>query len=144
MMALLIAMVFFPIKVLKSKWLTTGPFVNQFENEIRKKINSKHCTVVNSATSALHLACISLGLKKGDYIWTSSNTFVSTANCIEHVGAKTDFVDIDEDTYTIDPNRLEDKCKKAKKKGSKFKAVIAIDYAGHPCDWQSLKYLANK
>ena len=95
------------VKVLKSKWLTTGPFVNQFENEIRKKINSKHCTVVNSATSALHLTCISLGLKKGDYIWTSSNTFVSTANCALLCGAKVDLVDIDLSTYNIDINKLE-------------------------------------
>ena len=65
-------------KALKSKWLTTGPFVKKFENEIKKKVNSKYCTAVNSATSALHLVCLALGVKKGDYVWTSSNTFVAS------------------------------------------------------------------
>ena len=75
------------IKTLKSKWLTTGPEVEKFEKNIKKKVNSKFCSVVNSATSALHLACRALGVKSGDYVWTSSNTFVATANCALLSGA---------------------------------------------------------
>ncbi len=132
------------LEVLKSDYLTQGPKIDIFEKKLINKFGSKYSIAVSSGSAALHLIAKALNWGKNDTILTSPITFVSTANCIEHVGAKTDFVDIDEDTYTIDPNRLEDKCKKAKKKGSKFKAVIAIDYAGHPCDWQSLKYLANK
>lgn len=132
------------VKVLKSKWLTTGPFVNQFENEIRKKINSKHCTVVNSATSALHLTCISLGLKKGDYIWTSSNTFVSTANCALLCGAKVDLVDIDLSTYNIDINKLEKKLILAKKIKKLPKILIPVHFAGQPCNMKKIFNLSKK
>ena len=132
------------LEVLKSNYLTQGPKIDIFEKKLINKFGSKYSIAVSSGSAALHLVAKALNWSKKDTILTSPITFVSTANCIEHVGAKTDFVDIDKDTYTIDPNRLEDKCKKAKKRGSKFKAVIAIDYAGHPCDWQSLKYLSNK
>jgi len=132
------------VKVLKSKWLTTGPFVNQFENEIRKKINSKYCTVVNSATSALHLACISLGLKKGDYIWTSSNTFVSTANCALLCGAKVDLVDIDLLTYNIDINKLEKKLILAKKTKKLPKILIPVHFAGQSCNMKKIFNLSKK
>ena len=68
-------------KVLKSNFLTQGPYVAKFENLLKKKVGSKYAIAVNSATSALHIACLALGLKKGDYLWTSSNSFVSSANC---------------------------------------------------------------
>tara|TARA_X000000950_G_C13888736_1_gene649935 strand:- start:570 stop:1715 length:1146 start_codon:yes stop_codon:yes gene_type:complete len=132
------------VRVLKSKWLTTGPFVNQFENEIRKKINSKYCTVVNSATSALHLACISLGLKKGDYIWTSSNTFVSTANCALLCGAKVDLVDINLSSYNIDINKLEKKLISAKKKKKLPKILIPVHFAGQTCNMKKIFNLSKK
>ena len=81
-------------KALNSKFLTTGPFVKKFEEKIIKKTDSKYCTVVNSATSALHLACKVFELKPNDYVWTSSNTFVSSANCALLCGAKIDLIDI--------------------------------------------------
>ncbi len=89
------------IKTLKSKWLTTGPEIEKFELEIKKKVNSKYCTVVNSATSALHLACRALGVTKGDNVWTSSNTFVASANCALLCGAKIDLIDIELDDYNL-------------------------------------------
>ena len=88
-------------KILKSNWLTTGPTVQKFEENLSKVINSKYVSVVNSATSALHLACLSLGLKKGDIVWTTPNTFVSTANSALLCGAKIDLVDIEMENYTL-------------------------------------------
>ena len=103
-------------KVLKSNFLTQGPNVKKFENIVKKKCNAKFATAVNSATSALHLSCIALDLKKGDYLWTSPNSFVASANCGLYCGAKIDFVDISLDTYNIDVDILEEKLIYAKKK----------------------------
>ena len=103
-------------KVLKSRWLTTGPFVKQFETEIKKKVNAKYCTTVNSATSALHLACLALGVKKGDLVWTTSNTFIASANCALLCGANVDLIDIELDNYNINIHKLEEKLIRSKKR----------------------------
>ena len=103
-------------KVLKSNFLTQGPMVEKFEKSVTKYTKSKFGVAVNSSTSALHLACLALDVKKGDYVWTSANTFVASANCAIHCGAKIDFVDINPRTYNIDINQLELKLKIAKKK----------------------------
>ena len=93
-------------QTLKSNYLTTGPQIKAFENSLKKKTNSKFAVVVNSATSALHISCLALGLKKGDYLWTSSNSFVASANCGLYCGAKIDLIDIDLQTYNIDIQNL--------------------------------------
>ena len=128
------------VEVLKSEFLTQGNLLKDFEKGISEKVNSKYAIAVNSATSALHIACLALGLKKGDYLWTSPITFVASANCVESTGAKVEFVDINRYNFTIDIPSLEKKLKSNKK----IKGIIAVDYAGHPCDWKSLRKLANK
>ena len=131
-------------KALKSKWLTTGPFVKKFEDEIKKKVNSKYCTTVNSATSALHLVCLALGVKKGDYVWTSSNTFVASANCALLCGAKIDLIDIELNNYNLDIDKLEQKLINAKKTNKLPKIIIAVHFAGYPCDMKKIHILSRK
>ncbi len=132
------------IKTLKSKWLTTGPEVEKFEKNIKKKVNSKFCSVVNSATSALHLACRALGVKSGDYVWTSSNTFVATANCALLCGAKVDLIDIELENYNLDVNLLEKKLSLAKKRKNLPKVVIPVHFSGYPCDMEKIYKLSKK
>ena len=102
------------IKVLKSDYLTQGPQVPLFEKKISSYTGAKYGVAVNSATSALHIACLALGLKKGDRLWTSPNTFVASSNCALHCGAKVDFVDIDPATYNMSTEALAAKLIKAK------------------------------
>ncbi len=129
-------------KVLKSSFLTQGPFVQKFEHALAKKFKSKFCTVVSNGSSALYLIGKALKWKKGDTVITTPISFLATSNCIELSNANTQFIDIDEKTSTIDPNKVEFFLKK--KNRVKIKALIGVDYAGHPCDWESLRYLANK
>ena len=131
------------IKVLKSNLLTQGPVSQKFERKLKSKFGSKYCCVVVNGTAALHLSGLALGWKKGDIVLTSSMTFLASANAIVYCGATPSFVDIDS-TYTIDPNKLEDKIKRYQNKGKKVKAIIGVDYAGHPCDWTALKFLGKK
>ena len=95
------------IDVLKSDFLTQGPCVPKFEESIANYCSSKYALAVNSATSALHVACLALEVKPGDIVWTSPITFVASANCAVYCGAKVDFVDINKDTYNMDPTALE-------------------------------------
>lgn len=129
------------IKVLKSDYLTQGPEIMNFEKNLNSYFGSKYCCVVTNGSSALYIAARSLGWKKGDHIITTANTFQATASCILHAGAKPEFVDICKNNYTIDVNKVEDRLKKL---NGKVKAIIGVDYAGHPCDWQSLKFLSKK
>ena len=103
-------------KVLKSNYLTQGSKVPIFEKKIRKYVGTKYATAVSSASAALHLSCIALGLKKNDFLWTVPNTFVASATCGLHCGAKVDFVDINENDHNISVDELEKKLKIAKKK----------------------------
>ena len=105
------------VSVLNSDFLTQGPVVPSFESAVKKIVESKFAIAVNSATSALHLACLSLGVGKGDLVWTSAITFVASANCALYCGASVDFIDIDERTYNLCVNSLEEKLVKAKKTG---------------------------
>lgn len=132
------------VDVLKSDWLTQGPKITEFEKSLCNKFGSEYATVMNSGTAALHLAGLALGWKKGDIVITSPITFLASANCAVYAGATPDFVDIDERSYTIDVNKLESKLKYYKSKKKKVKAVVAVDFAGHPCDWKALKYLSDK
>ena len=103
-------------KVLRSDFLTQGPIVPKFERAVADYCNSLHAVAVNSATSALHIACLALDLGPGDWLWTSPNTFVATANCGLYCGAKVDFVDIDPDTYNMSVTSLTEKLVIAEKK----------------------------
>tara|TARA_Y100001980_G_C14556646_1_gene349048 strand:- start:2752 stop:3912 length:1161 start_codon:yes stop_codon:yes gene_type:complete len=132
------------VKVLKSDFLTQGSTITLFENDLKNKFGSNYCSVVSNGTAALHLSGLVLGWRPEDIILTSPISFIATANCIIYSGATPDFVDIDPISYTIDPNHLEDKIKTYRSGGKSVKAVIGVDYAGHPCDWKSLREIANK
>ena len=109
------------IRSLKSEYLTQGPEVKLFENDLKKKVNSKFATVVNSCTSALHISCLALNLKKNDYLWTTPISFVASANCALYCGAKIDFVDISLEDYNIDIDQLTIKLEESKKKKNYLK-----------------------
>ena len=129
------------IKILKSDYLTTGLIVPKFEKKICVITNSKYSVSVNSGTSALHISCMALGLKKNDIVWTSPNSFVASANCALYCGAKVDFVDIGED-LNIDTNLLEAKLKIAKKKKKLPKILIPVHFSGQSCDMKKIKKLS--
>ena len=131
------------VNTLKSKFLTQGPMVQNFENAISKYCKVKHAVAVNSATSALHLACKALGLKKNDWLWTSPNTFVASATCGIHCGAKIDFIDIDSETLNISIENLKNKLELAKKKGKLPKIIIPVHFGGRPNDMISIHKLSK-
>ena len=131
------------IKILNSSFLTTGPTVEIFEKKISKFVNSKFAVAVNSATSALHIACKALQLSKGDYLWTSPNSFVASANCGLYCEAKIDFIDIELQNYNMDLNKLEEKLIKAKKIKKLPKIIVPVSYSGHSIDMKKLKSLSN-
>ena len=129
---------------LQNEYLTQGQLVQSFEDKLKKYFMSKYCTVVSSGTAALHLAGKVLEWSSNDIIVTTPITFVATANSILYAGSKPVFIDIDKETYNIDLDKLETYIKKLKKINKKIKTVIAVDYSGMPCDWKSLRYLANR
>jgi UDP-4-amino-4,6-dideoxy-N-acetyl-beta-L-altrosamine transaminase len=131
-------------KVLRSDWLTQGPVVPAFESELSKYTRSTFGVAVNSATSALHLAYLALGLGEGDRLWTSPNTFVATANAGIFCGATVDFVDIDPKTYTMSVDCLREKLTRAEKNGSLPKIVVPVHFAGQSCDMKAIRGLADK
>ena len=131
-------------EVLRSPLITQGPIVPNFESEICKKVNAKHGIAVNSATSALHIACRSLGLNKGDWLWTTPTTFVASANCGIYCGAKVDFVDINLKTGLIDISKLEQKLEIAKKESKLPKILIPVHLCGTSCDMESIAKLADQ
>ncbi|RZJ22727.1 UDP-4-amino-4,6-dideoxy-N-acetyl-beta-L-altrosamine transaminase [Acinetobacter sp. ANC 4216] len=132
------------VSVLQSDFLTQGPQVPLFEKAVADKVGAKHGIAVNSATSALHIACLALGLRKGDWLWTSPITFVASANCALYCGAKVDFVDIDPRTYNLCPNALEKKLIQAKKQGRLPKIVVPVHLCGQSCDMQSIYKLSQQ
>jgi len=132
------------VKVLKSDYLTQGSQINKFEKKIAKNCKSKYAVVVNSATSALHLACLALGLKKNDYLWTVPITFVASANCGLYCGAKIDLVDIDKESFNINVSSLEQKLIKAKKQNKLPKILIPVHLGGNPCNLDKIHFLAKK
>jgi len=118
------------VRVLQSDFLTQGPQVPLFEKIVSAYCGSKFGVAVNSATSALHIACLALGLGEGDYLWTSPNTFVASANCGLYCGAKVDFVDIDPETYNLSIQELEQKLILAKISNKLPKIVVPVHFAG--------------
>tara|TARA_B110000037_G_C17089730_1_gene493509 strand:- start:81 stop:1238 length:1158 start_codon:yes stop_codon:yes gene_type:complete len=131
-------------KVLRSDFLTQGPLVPKFEQSIASYCSASYSVAVNSATSALHIACMALNLGPGDWLWTSPNTFVASANCALHCGAKVDFVDIDPYTYNLSVDKLSIKLEKAEKLGKLPKIVIPVHYAGQSCDMSVIHKLSKK
>jgi len=132
------------VDVLQSDFLTQGPMVPAFESAVAKEVNAKHAVAVNSATSALHIACLALGLGEGDWLWTTPITFVASANCGLYCGARVDFVDIDERTYNLCPQALEAKLVRAEQEGRLPKIIVAVHFAGQPCNMRKIRLLANK
>jgi UDP-4-amino-4,6-dideoxy-N-acetyl-beta-L-altrosamine transaminase len=132
------------ISVLNSDFLTQGPVVMAFEKELANFAKSKYAVAVNSATSALHIACLSLGLKKGDILWTSPISFVASSNCALYCGADVDFVDIDPLTYNMSTSELEKKLISAKKANRLPKIVIPVHLAGQSCDMEKIHSLGKK
>jgi UDP-4-amino-4,6-dideoxy-N-acetyl-beta-L-altrosamine transaminase len=132
------------VEVLKSDFITQGPMVPQFEEYLSQICEAKYVTVVNSATSALHIACLALNVQQGDIVWTVPNTFVASANCALYCGAKVDFVDIDPVTSNMSVESLRLKLSKAKVAGEIPKVVIPVHLAGEPCDMVSIKRLADE
>ena len=131
-------------QVLRSDFLTQGPKSILFEKKLSSKYNSRFATSCNSATSALHLACLALGVKKGDYVWTCTNSFVASASCALHCGAKIDLIDINSETYNLDINSLSKKLKIAYKKKKIPKVVIPVHFAGLPCEMKEIYKLSKK
>jgi UDP-4-amino-4,6-dideoxy-N-acetyl-beta-L-altrosamine transaminase len=118
--------------------------VPAFEQAVAEIVGAKHAVAMNSATSALHVACLALGLGKGDYLWTTPNTFVASANCALYCGASVDFIDIDVNSLNISIDVLAKKLVEADRLGTLPKIVVAVDFAGRPCDWPALRALANQ
>jgi UDP-4-amino-4,6-dideoxy-N-acetyl-beta-L-altrosamine transaminase len=132
------------IDVLKSDFLTQGPQVPLFEKTVAGYCDAKFGVAVNSATSALHLACLALGLSEGDWFWTSPNTFVASANCGLYCGAQVDFVDIDPQTYNLCAKGLEQKLKIAKQENKLPKIVIPVHFSGQSCDMKRIHQLSQE
>ncbi|NER62281.1 UDP-4-amino-4,6-dideoxy-N-acetyl-beta-L-altrosamine transaminase [Pseudomonas sp. MAFF212428] len=132
------------IAVLKSDFLTQGPMVPRFEQSVAEHVGAGHALAVNSATSALHIACLALGLGPGDWLWTTPVTFVASANCGLYCGAQVDFVDIDPRTYNVSVEALAAKLALAEREGTLPKVVVAVHLCGQPCDMQAIAELAQR
>ena len=132
------------VAVLKSDFLTQGPAVPRFEKAVADYCGSKHAVAVNSATSALHIACLALDLGPGDWLWTTPISFVASANCGLYCGARIDFVDIDPRTYNLCSRALERKLVKAEKQGTLPKIVVPVHLCGQPCDMETIYSLSKK
>ena len=131
-------------QVLQSDFLTQGPVTPKFEKKIAQYCGASYGVATNSATSALHIACLALGLREGDYMWTSPITFVASANCGIYCGAKVDFVDIDMDTYNISSDTLERRLIQAEKKGELPKIVIPVHFSAQSCEMEKIYKLSKK
>lgn len=128
-------------EVLRSDWLTQGPSNEIFERAVCERVGAAHGIATSSATAALHIACLALGLKAGGRLWTTPNTFVASANCGRYCGATVGFVDVDARTHNLDPARLAEKLEQARRDGELPDVVVAVDFAGQPCDWDALAAL---
>ena len=134
----------FVVDVLKSDFLTQGAMVPKFEEALSNITGAKYVTAVNSATSALHLACLALNLQPSEIVWTVPNTFVASANCALYCGANVDFVDIDPQTSNMSAELLEQKLRVARKSGTLPKILIPVHLTGEPCDMAAIKKLSDE
>lgn len=131
------------VRVLRSDFLTQGPEIEAFEREAAAVTGASHAIAVNSATSALHMACAALGVGPGDLVWTSPNSFTASANCARYCGADVGFVDIGED-LNMDPADLSARLRQARAAGRLPKVVIPVDFAGRPCRMREIRALADE
>lgn len=132
------------VDVLQSDFLTQGPQVPAFEKSLIEHTGAEYALAVNSATSALHIACLALGLGKGDQLWTSPITFVASANCGLYCNAQVDFIDIDPKTYNLCPEKLEQKLIKAEKENKLPKVVVPVHLCGQSCDMKKIHSLSER
>lgn len=132
------------VAVLRSDFLTQGPTVPRFEQAVAERCGAKHAAAVNSATSALHVACMALGLGRGDVLWTVPNTFVASANCGRYCGADVDFVDIDPDTWNLSVPALRDKLVQARRGSRLPKVVVPVHFGGQPTEQEAIWELAQE
>lgn len=130
--------------VLRSDWLTQGPVVPRFEAAVAQRVNAHYAVAVNSATSALHIACLALELGPSDLLWTSPNTFVASANCGRYCGADIDFVDIDPATLNMSVAALSEKLAEARRRGRLPKVVVPVHFAGEPTEQEAIWALAKE
>lgn len=126
------------VNVLRSDYITTGPAVTDFEQAVAKYTGAKYAVAVANGTAALHIACLAAGIKEGDEVITTPITFAASANCALYCGAKPVFVDIDPDTYNIDPSKIEEKITE------KTKAIVAVHFTGQPCKMDEIHAIAKK
>ena len=132
------------VEVLRSDWLTQGPAGPRFEKALATKVCAKYAVSTNSATSALHIACLALGLGPGNCLWTVPNTFVASANCGRYCGADVDFVDIDPETWNMSVNCLREKLAFAKQTGNLPGVVVPVHFAGQPTEQEAIWELAQE
>ena len=132
------------VAVLRSDFITQGPMVPLFERVLTSYCGASHAVVVSNASAALHIACLALDLGPGDWLWTSPNTFVASANCALHCGAQVDFVDIDPRTYNMSTERLAEKLVQAKKDGMLPKVVVPVHLSGQSCDMLAIQLLSRQ
>ena len=126
------------VDVLRSDWLTTGPKVAEFEKRFAEMVGAKYAVAVNSGTAALHAAAFAAGIGPGNEVITTSMTFAASANCVLYCGGHPVFADVEADTLLLDPSCVESKV------SPKTKAIIAVDYAGQPCDYDALKKITDR
>lgn len=132
------------VEVLRSDFLTQGPVVPAFEQAVAARVGAAHAVAVNSATSALHIACLALGAGPGDIVWTTPVTFVASANCALYCGASVDFVDIDPRSYNMSVAALRDKLERAADEDRLPKAVIPVHLCGQPCEMAEIHALGQR
>lgn len=132
------------VAVLRSDFLTQGPVVPRFEEAVRSRVGAKHAVAMNSATSALHVACMAMKLGPGDVLWTVPNTFVASANCARYCGADVDFVDIDRDSWNMSVPALRAKLGEAKRHGRLPKIVVPVHFSGQPTEQEEIYALSRE
>lgn len=132
------------VSVLKSDYITQGPVVPEFEKKVGQYVDSNYVVATNSATSALHIACLALGMESGDWLWTSPNSFVASSNCALYCGGKVDFIDINPETYNICPKALKHKLEVADKEGLLPKIVVPVHYAGQSSNMKEIHNLSKR
>jgi UDP-4-amino-4,6-dideoxy-N-acetyl-beta-L-altrosamine transaminase len=132
------------VEVLKSDWLTQGPTIERFEAAMAERCEAGFGVAVCNATAALHIACLAAGLGEGDWLWTSPNTFLASANCGRYCGADVDFVDIDPLTWNLDVNALKHKLESAEREGKLPKVLVAVAFSGQSCDMRAIAELSRR
>ena len=131
------------VQVLRSDWLTQGPAVKAFERSFSAAVGAEHAIAVSSATAGLHVSCLALGLKENEYLWTTPNSFVASANCALYCGANVEFVDINPVTRNLCPDKLTEQLAIASAKSVLPKILVVVHFAGLPCDLAKIRELTN-